>query len=218
MTQDLVIWGASGHATVVADAVRSRGDYQVVGFLDDLDPSRRELGGAPVLGGREQLPKLLADGVHWLFVAVGDCVSRLRLARIAAESGFQFATIVHPATTVAADSEIGEGCFLAAGSVLGPSSTVHPHAILNTQSGVDHHCVVGGGAHLAPGARIAGGVAVGRGTLLGIGSCVVDHTTIGEFSIVGAGGVVVSDLPDRCVAMGVPARVVRKRSESEVEP
>jgi len=34
--------------------------------------------------------------------------------------------------------------------------------------------------------------------------------TIGENSIVGAGSVVASDIPDNCVAIGNPARVIKK--------
>ena len=214
---DLVIWGASGHATVVADAIRLRNEYRIVGYLDDIDSARRDFGGASVLGGREQLPKLFAAGVRCCFVAVGDCEARIRLARLAAEAGFQFATVVHPTATASAEATIGEGSFLGAGSVLGPCSRIGPQVILNTQAGVDHHCTLGKGAHLAPGSRIAGGVTIGQGTFLGIGSCVADHKTIGEFTIVGAGSVVVNDLPDRCVALGVPARVVRRRVGTEVD-
>lgn len=215
--RDLVIWGASGHAVVVADAVRLGSDFRIVGYLDDVDPSRRELGDASVLGGRERLPGLLADGVQWLFLAIGDCEARLRLARIAAEAGFRFATVVHPSATLAAEAAVGEGSFLGAGCVVGPEARLAPQVIVNTHAGVDHHCRLGEGVHLGPGARLAGGITVGRGSFLGIGSCVVDHRTIGEFSVIGAGGVVVSDIPDRCVAMGVPARVVRRRSDPEVE-
>jgi len=214
-SRELVIWGASGHASVVSEAVRLRGEHRIVGFLDDLDPSRRELGGASVLGGREELPTLLADGITCLFVAIGDCDARLRLARIAEQMGFRFPTVIHPSATVAAETEIGDGSFLGAGSVLGPCSRIGHHVILNTSSSVDHHCTIGEGTHIAPGVNIAGGVTVGRGTLLGIGSAVVDHAKIGDSCVVGAGGVVVDDIPDRSVAVGVPARVVRRRPDSE---
>jgi FlaA1/EpsC-like NDP-sugar epimerase len=36
MRQELIIWGASSHAQVVADAIRSEGNYEIVGFLDDI--------------------------------------------------------------------------------------------------------------------------------------------------------------------------------------
>ena len=36
----IVIWGASGHTLVVADIIRCRGEFQLVGFLDNVNPQR----------------------------------------------------------------------------------------------------------------------------------------------------------------------------------
>jgi len=44
---------------------------------------------------------------------------------------------------------------------------------------------------------------------LSIGSCVVDKATIGSGSFIGAGSVVVKDIPKGVVAYGNPARVIR---------
>ena len=38
----LVIWGASGHALVVADIIRLRGEFDIVGFIDDLKLADRD--------------------------------------------------------------------------------------------------------------------------------------------------------------------------------
>jgi maltose O-acetyltransferase len=46
---------------------------------------------------------------------------------------------------------------------------------------------------------------------LGAGAKVMDGVSIGSDVVVGAGAVVTTDLPDRVVAVGVPARVVRTR-------
>ena len=63
----MVIWGTSGHTMVVADIVRLLDEYEIVGYLDDVNLDRHgtEFLGAPVLGGREQLSVLRARGcVH----------------------------------------------------------------------------------------------------------------------------------------------------------
>jgi UDP-perosamine 4-acetyltransferase len=48
---------------------------------------------------------------------------------------------------------------------------------------------------------------------MGIGSVAIPGITIGDWTTVGAGGVVVTDLPPQQVAMGVPARVVHSRNQ-----
>ena len=37
MGTPLVVWGASGHARVVADIIRLSKEYDIVGFLDDVN-------------------------------------------------------------------------------------------------------------------------------------------------------------------------------------
>ena len=41
MKQKVIVWGAGGHAVVVADIIRSEGRYAIAGFLDDLNPGRQ---------------------------------------------------------------------------------------------------------------------------------------------------------------------------------
>ncbi len=53
-------------------------------------------------------------------------------------------------------------------------------------------------------------VVIGRGTFIGAHSVILPNVTIGKGCVVGAGSVVRSDIPDYCVAAGVPARVVSR--------
>lgn len=80
------------------------------------------------------------------------------------------------------------------------------HGIVNTGATVDHDCVVGDYAHLAPGVHLAGSVRVGEGAFLGIGSVVSPGVRIGRWTTLGAGAVAIRDLADGAVAVGVPAR------------
>ena len=56
-------------------------------------------------------------------------------------------------------------------------------------------------------------VRVGDGSWLGTGVVVLPGACIGRHVVVGAGSVVSGELPDRCVAVGVPARVVKRYVE-----
>ena len=61
----IVVWGASGHAMVVADIIRLQGQYQIVGFLDNYNHQRHNTAfcGSQILGGEEQLDKLRVQDV-----------------------------------------------------------------------------------------------------------------------------------------------------------
>jgi acetyltransferase-like isoleucine patch superfamily enzyme len=50
---------------------------------------------------------------------------------------------------------------------------------------------------------------------LGVNVCVLDGVRVGRGAIVGAGAVVTHDVPSYAVAVGVPARVLRRRQDPE---
>jgi UDP-N-acetylbacillosamine N-acetyltransferase len=197
---------------VVADIVRLSGDYELIGFLDDVNPRRRnaEFYGAPILGGQEQLGSLKRKGVSHLILGFGHCEARLRLADFVRAEGFSLATAIHPSAIIAADASIGSGTVITGGAVVNPGSKIGENVIINTSASVGHECVVEDGAHVGPGARLAGKVVVGRASWVGIGAIVVERVRIGANSLIGAGGVVVNDIPEGVVAYGNPAKVVRK--------
>jgi acetyltransferase-like isoleucine patch superfamily enzyme len=59
--------------------------------------------------------------------------------------------------------------------------------------------------------RVTAPVRIGDNVWLGTKVTVTKGVTIGSDVVVGANAVVTDDLPDGCVAVGVPARVVRQR-------
>lgn len=68
-----------------------------------------------------------------------------------------------------------------------------------------------------------GKVKIGNRVFIGAGSIILPGVTIGDDAVIGAGSVVARDVPERRVAVGVPARVIgtmddfvrRKRREME---
>jgi acetyltransferase-like isoleucine patch superfamily enzyme len=58
-------------------------------------------------------------------------------------------------------------------------------------------------------------VTIGAGSWLGHGTVVLPGARIGAHVVVGANSVVTGELPDRCVAAGVPARPVRRFVDGE---
>jgi len=213
----IVIYGASGHARVVADVLMSDGIYEIAGFIDDVHPERHgtTFCGATVLGGREQIPLVYADGIRNSIVAVGDCTARLRLSARMRGDGFNLITAIHPKAVIARDVSIGNGTVVAGGAVINPGVQIDESVIINTSASIDHECRIEAGAHISPGARLAGRVSVGRGTWIGIGATIIDRVRIGAGVIIGAGAVVVNDIPDGVLAYGVPARVVRQITTDE---
>lgn len=206
--QRLAILGASGHGKVVADTAECCG-WETVEFFDDAWPQRQSNGAWPVTGNTETLLDRL-DQFHGVLVAIGN--NRIRQDKLLTlqAAGARLVTLIHPAATVSRYARIGLGSVVFAGAVVNADAHVGMGAILNTGCSIDHDCMLGEAVHISPGARLAGGVQVGDLSWVGIGASVRHLIRIGSRSMIGAGAAVVSDIPDRVTAAGVPTRILVK--------
>jgi acetyltransferase-like isoleucine patch superfamily enzyme len=64
----------------------------------------------------------------------------------------------------------------------------------------------------------AAGIRIEDDSWIGAGAMILDGVTIGRGACIGAGAVVTSDVPPHCVAVGVPARVIRNLLTDPVRP
>lgn len=200
------LFGASGHGKVVKDILNANG-VKVEAFVDD-NLRVDECAGRPVLHDATGLsPMIVSIGVNKIRRIVVD---RLKSKAEASGHALEFATAIHPSATISPSAQIGEGTVVMAGAVINADARIGKHCIINTGATVDHDCVVEDYCHIAPGAHISGGTHIGQGTWIGVGACVIQCLNIGKNCMIGAGSVVVKDMPDDITAFGNPCRVRNK--------
>jgi acetyltransferase EpsM len=204
---DVVVLGAGGHGMVVCDILRAAGgELRAVGFID-ANPALRgtRVLDLPVFGS---LDDIASGGRAHVAMGIGDNRARHReFARIV-ELGLEPVTLVHPSAVLSRGATIGRGTVVMAHATVNVAADIGEDVILNTACSVDHHCVIGAHAHVAPGAILAGGVRIGEQTLVGTGAVVIPGISIGAHCVVGAGAVVTADVPDGVAVAGVPARAI----------
>lgn len=209
--EPLVIIGAGGFGREVAwlvhevNAALPQPTWNLLGFVDDSATETPE--GYPVLGRSEWLQEN-AKGLY-VVCAIGDPKARRAVLGAIRNPSLQFATLVHPSVQKSQYVAIGEGSIICSGSILTTNVKIGRHCLLNLGTRVGHDSVLHDYGSLMPGVNIAGEVEIGEGCYFGLNACVINRTRVGQWTVVGAGATVVSDLPERCVAVGVPAKPIK---------
>ena len=208
MKDRLIIFGAGGHARVVAEAAQLAG-FQITGFVEQSsDLWGTKILEFPVLGdesvfGSSEFEDCLA------VVAVGDNVQREAIVTYLMARNVKFARVIHPSAVISPSAKLGSGIVVLAGAVVNSMAAVGSHCIVNTMASIDHDCSVENFVHISPGAHLAGGCTVGRAAHIGIGASLLADISIGQRCVIGAGAAVIGDIPADAVAVGVPAKVVK---------
>lgn len=220
MARPLLVVGTGGFARETVAAVRADPDdrFDVVGLLDD-NPALEgvSVSAVPVLGP----PEMVHDRPDALVVVCTgnprDFASRYRIVQRLMLHPDRYATVVHPAAALGDGTALGPGTVVLAQTVTTCDVEIGSHVACMPHVTLTHDDSIGSFATVASGVRIGGGACVGVGAYLGAGSLLRERVTVGEWSLVGAGSLVLRDVPAHVVAYGHPAEVAGAASQ-QIEP
>lgn len=182
--------------------------WDIKGFIDDDKSLWGQLrNDYPVLGGCEYLE---TAGQAWVVIAVGSGkIKKFIAKKLKAYDNVHFATLIDPSTQLSRTVEIGEGSILCAGTILTVNIRIGKHVIINLDCTVGHDVLIEDYVTVYPGVNISGNCTIGAGSELGTGMQIIQGRSVGEKAIIGAGAVVVKNIPGYCVAVGNPAKSIK---------
>ncbi len=211
----LVIAGAGGLGrecvdivdAINIDASTASDRIDLVGFLDD-GPVDRELLDALGLALLGPTTDIEPEWRRYV-AAVGDGSIRRIIAERLDRSGLTATTLIHPSATLGRLSTLGRGSLMCAGARVTSNVSIGHSVQVHVNAAVGHDSVLDDFVSVYPGATVSGNCVIGAGTTIGTGANVLPGVTIGVDAYVGAGAVVVNDVADRTVVVGVPAAPLR---------
>lgn len=215
--KSVVIVGAGGFGRevleILKDQNRASRTWDILGFIDENKALLGEtLNGYPVLGGLGWL-KGHANQDLACVCAIGKCETRKEVVRKLEETGAGFVNVVHPSVLMSDSVKLGRGVVICAGSILTVNIEIADHVHINLNSTVGHDAVIGPYCTLSPAVNVNGHNRLGEGVFIGTGAVFAQEVSVGAWATVGAGSVVLRDIPANVLAAGVPAKVVRTKPQ-----
>lgn len=211
--KDIAIFGVGGFGrevlTLIQDVNKVEPTWNVIGFFDDGHPIGYETHGLKNLGGVNELN--LWKTPLAITIAIGTPKIKKTIIDKIQNPLIEYPTLIHPSVIIGDWDyvKIGKGCIICAYSVITCDVEVGDFVILNLSCTLGHDTVIKDFAAFMPTCNISGEVMIGEGVYCGTGVKIINQTSIGDNTVVGAGAVVAKPLPANCTAVGVPAKPIK---------
>lgn len=214
-----VIIGAGTYGEVYLAYLQETG-VDVVGFLDDdsrfLNSSVR---GVPVLGGIvEGLNTLHEKGIEAVYCPLGNNKLRVRMLSLAKQLGYKTPNYIHESVILSPNVVLGDGIYILPGTIVMPHTVINDYVMISMNVSLAHHNILESGVFLSTGCNFGASIHAKKYAYCGIGSTIMTGIhELGEDCLIGAGAVVIKDVPDMAVVAGVPAKVIKYKDEKSTK-
>ncbi|RGY97689.1 acetyltransferase [Clostridium sp. AM58-1XD] len=202
----LLIWGAGDQGTVTLECALAMNQYAAIDFLEIKEKGHRRIPGRVIYREDDDDIGRIIRSYDEIIVATGS--NDLRDKKISRLISMErpLATVIHPTAVISPSAKIAGGCTILANAVVHTNAVVGTGCIINTAAVIEHDCIIEDFVNICPNASMAGHTQIGRKSFLGIGSTIIDGIRIGKEAVVGAGAVVIRNVPDFTTVVGVPAK------------
>lgn len=173
-------------------------------------PTKTSFKDKPLVTTLNWVEVLKSIGITRVLVTLSDRPQRLQLINEARRAGLQLINAIHPSAVIFDDAVIGENVIIHAKAFVGYLAEVYDGVIINTGAQIDHHNILKECVTVDPGVLTGGNVTIESCAQIHMGVIIKNKICIGKNSILGAGAVIINDVPDNVTVVGVPGRVVKQ--------
>ena len=172
-------------------------------------PTRDSFKGRPLLTSLNWVPALQELRINKVLVTTDDPHLRWQQIKNARQGGMKLVNAVHPSSLIMEEAVLEDNVILLANAFVGYRSELYTGVIINTGAQVDHHNVIKACANIYPGVICAGNVIIERFARIYTGAKLINRISVGENAIIGAGAVIIKDVPGNVTIVGIPGKVIK---------
>ena len=149
-------------------------------------------------------------------IASGEPAVRHKISEKLKQANVKLGQLIDVSTSVAKTAQLFEGVIITPLCSISSDAVLSSNSCVNTMSIIGHDVLIGENSVISSMVNMGGSCVVGENSYIGMGALIKEGVKIGSNTIVGMGSVVYNDIPDGVIALGNPARVMRKNSAQKV--
>lgn len=210
MKEKAIIVGAGTYGQVYAEYLKD--EYQIIGFIDDdLCLRDTEINNIKILGDFEYLLKNIDKSVN-IFIPIGNNTVRCNLLKKVMQFGFNTPSYIHPTCNIHESVKIGKCVYILPNSNIMPLTQLKDFVLISMGVNIAHHTVIEEGCFFSQGSNIGANIHFEKNVFCGIASTVMTGVKkVGENSLIGAGAVIIRDVPDGATVVGNPGKIINQK-------
>jgi len=215
----LFVYGAGGFGREIYDVARranARGTrWDELCFIDDAPGLAGDFYGTTLYTLEDALAKFGTSELE-VSIGIGEPAIREEVYSRLKARGVRLATVVDPSAIVIDTATLGEGVVVTAHCLVASQAVLGANVALNVQAIIGHDIRLGAHSVVSSMVNVGGACVVGERSYLGMGVQIKQGLTIGRDVIVGMGSVVYDSIADEVIALGNPARAIKKNESKRV--
>jgi sugar O-acyltransferase (sialic acid O-acetyltransferase NeuD family) len=207
----MLLAGAKGHAKEVLQVLINNGFAEKILFFDDfaIETEDKLFNSFPIIKSLSDA-KLYFNSSPNFILALGNSMNRKTLAEKLISIGGSLTSIISNTASVGSFGvELANGLNIMHGTMISNNVRIGEGSLINAFASVHHDSEIGDYCEISPGAILLGECVIGNYTAVGANATILPKIKIGKNVIIGAGALVNKDLPDNCVAFGVPIKIYK---------
>ena len=212
----MIVIGANGFAIEVLEILHKQNKLEGLAFYEDINNDLHNLlyNKFPILKNEDQVQKHFYQFGNTFTIGIGGPRLRKVMCDKFTELGGKLTSTISNFSDIGSyDVRIGDGCNILSGAIISNSTTIGKGNIIYYNSIITHEVTTGDYVEISPSARLLGRCIIGDFSSIGSSAVILPDIVIGRNVIIGAGAVVTKNIPDDCMAVGIPAIIVKRRNE-----